>query len=142
MKTTRIFSAIALLVLLSATLSASAIGDSKGTITVNPVIRHEVNVVSDPDKGVCNTWLVEIRDGNGRIVAPAQVYVPGKSKYVFYERGPSTGVRIAVIVLAPFHSHWVCERELFTKPAILTGTFEPGRTYRYDLYPEVRASRD
>ena len=97
---------------------------------------HHVNVNLTVDKRICNWYLVEILDGQGRLVAPAKNYVPGVSAYDFYERGPASGVRIAVLVLAPMNSHFICETELFTAPAMISGKFLPGQTYRYELNPQ------
>ena len=141
MKTTRIFSAISLALILCATVSASSatIGSKDGQPAANPMIRHQVNVIAPGEKKLCNLYLVEILDGNGRLVAPAKPYNPGVSKYDFYERGPATGFRVAVLVLGPMNSHFVCDTELFTSPVMVQGPFEAGKTYRYDLYPQAQA---
>ncbi|MDP1621017.1 MAG: hypothetical protein Q8M08_01630 [Bacteroidales bacterium] len=47
-----------------------------------------------------------------------------------------------MLVLVPVHSHFSCETELFTAPAILTGKFTPGQTCRYDLYPQSQPFKE
>lgn len=121
----------------AATFAATIGGVTKNDpISINPVVNHHVNVNLTIDKRICNWYLVEILDGQGRLVAPAKNYVPGVSAYDFYERGPASGVRIAVLVLAPMNSHFICETELFTAPAMISGKFLPGQTYRYELNPQ------
>lgn len=144
MKTTKFFSVLSLALIFSAVTSVSAgtIGTKADQIAVLPTVNHHVNVIVSDDRATCNTYQVEILDGRGRLVAPPQTYRPGVSKYDFYERGPVTGVRIAVLVLAPSHSHFICDRELFTTPVILSGKFLPGQTYRYDLFPQTQAPKE
>jgi hypothetical protein len=138
MKTTkRISSLISALLLFAVTSAFSAIIDNRdGRISANPLICHHVNIIAPNDKSICNVYLVEILNGNGQLVAPAKRYIPGVSKYDFYERGPASGARVAVLVLAPMQSHFMCETELFTAPVVLQGPFLPGQTYRYDLFPQ------
>jgi len=143
MKTTKIFSILSLALIFAAATSAFSENiTKKEVVSANAVVRHQVNIVLTLDKPLCNTYLVEIRDGNGRMVAPAKVFIPGESKYSFYERGPATGVRVAVLVVAPSHSHFMCDRELFTEPAVVFGPFSAGQTYRYDLFPKFQSTHD
>ncbi|MEI7897485.1 MAG: hypothetical protein WCJ26_10655 [bacterium] len=143
MKTTKIFSVLSLALIFCATLSVSSapIGNKDGKIAVNQMVRHQVNIIALNDRKLCNFYLVEILDGNGRLVAPAKSYNPGVSTYDFYERGPAEGFRVAVLVLGPVYSHFQCETELFTSPAMVPGPFVAGQTYRYDLYPQSEPSR-
>jgi hypothetical protein len=144
MKTTKIFSVLSLALVFFAATSASSANIEKkdGLISVNSMVNHHVNVNVTIDKPLCNVYLVEILNGRGELVAPAKTFIPGVSKYDFYERGPVTGVRVAVLVLAPVYSHFSCETELFTTPVMLKGTFDAGSTYRYDLFPRVSASKE
>ena len=109
MKTTKFFSALSFAMIFSAATFAATIGGvtKNDPISINPVVNHHVNVNLTIDKRICNWYLVEILDGQGRLVAPAKNYVPGVSAYDFYERGPASGVRIAVLVLAPMNSHFI-----------------------------------
>jgi hypothetical protein len=40
------------------------------------------------------------------------------------------------------YQQFVCETELFTKPAQAKGPFDAGMTYRYDLYPQTSAPKE
>jgi hypothetical protein len=116
--------------------------NKRDRITLNPVVNHHVNLVLSTEHKTCNMYVVEILNGNGQLVAPAKPYRPGVNAYDFYEKGPVNGVRIAVLVLAPAYSHFSCETEYFTAPAIIKGTFLPGETYRYDLFPQTQPNKE
>ncbi|MCX6303997.1 MAG: hypothetical protein NT040_03425 [Bacteroidetes bacterium] len=144
MKTTKILSILGFAMILTAAISVSAFAIDKKNdrVSVTPMINHHVNVNLSLEKHLCNVYLVEILDGQGRMVAPAKTFIPGVSKYDFYERGPASGARIAVLVLAPVYGHFSCDTELFTKPFILTGKFSAGETYRYDLFPQTQPNKE
>ena len=144
MKTNKILSALSLALIICAVSSAysASAGNSSIRTIPNSGIHHQVNIIVANDKNTCNVYVVEILDGKGQLVAPAEVYTPGVSKYDFYERGPAAGSRVAVLVLAPANSHFICETELFTTPVVLSGSFLPGQTYRYDLFPQAQPPRE
>jgi hypothetical protein len=76
-------------------------------------------------------------DGNGHLVAPARQYIIGVNSYAFSEKGPVTGVRVAVLVRANY-DNFICTQELITTPAVIYGLFLSGKTYFYDLYPQIQ----
>lgn len=139
MKTTKIYAILSLLLVVSSltTLFANTSGELIIKSQISRGITHQVNVYLSTEKTICNTYLVEVRDGAGQLVAPAQVYVSGVTSYRFYERGPASGVRVASLVLMHYGKHYVCDVELFTKAVKLTGSFLNGQTYRYDLFPSA-----
>ncbi|MCX6268898.1 MAG: hypothetical protein NTW16_16350 [Bacteroidetes bacterium] len=142
MKTTKIFSVLSLALILSATISASSANLKKldSPIAVNPVIRHLVSINVLTDKNICNEYLVKILDRNGRLVTPAKRFIPGVTKYEFFERGSAIGVRVAVLVPAPLNNGPLCEMVLITQPVRISGHFYPGQTYQYDLFPKVQST--
>ncbi len=145
MKTTKISIIISLALIFASVTSAFAnsIGDIARNTSPNRGITHQVNVIIlSGEQNLCNTYLIEVRDGQGQLVAPAQRYVSGVAKYLFFERGPATGVRIAFLVRANFGDHFICEIELFTAPVYVMGPFLNGQTYRYDLYPNTQPSKE
>ncbi len=144
MKTKSLFSALGLsLFLASLTFASGApVDGKKNVIQLIRGVRHHVTVYLDYEKKLCNTYLVEILDGTGQRVAPAKVFTPGIAGYDFYERGPVEGIRVAVLVPAPTLSQFVCERELFARPVMQKGIFEPGATYRYDLFPQSQPYKE
>ena len=144
MKATKNYTALSFALIFAATLYASASFaglDPKG-ISGTACIRYQVNVMINNEKPLCNTYLIEIRNERGALVAPARVFTPGVTQYSFYERGPASGFRIARLVRAEFGDRYICEHELFARPAIQKGTFEPGKTYRFDLFPSLAPPKE
>jgi hypothetical protein len=105
---------------------------------ISPVtdVRYQVNVNLLAEFDLCNTYLVQILDQNRQPVTNAQVYVPGKIYYYFFEQGPVVGVRIAEL-MANNNPHYICSQQLITNPAITYGLFQRGKTYNFDLYPQI-----
>ena len=87
---------------------------------------------------LCNSYLVQVVDDQGYSVAPAQLYQQGTATYVFHERGPAGGVRVARLVQSPTLGHITCNYDLVTAPDIKTGKFLVGRSYFFDLYPVLQ----
>ena len=144
MKTTKKFSVLSLaLIFIAATSGYSAAIDKKNDeISANTMIRYQVNIKISGEKPLCNMWLVKILDQNGRMVAPAKPYSTNVTSYTFFERGPAEGTRIAVLVKYQYGDHFNCATELFTTPAIITGKFMAGQTYRFDLFPTSQAPKE
>jgi hypothetical protein len=143
MKTTKITTVLSLVMFFTAVASAFAAGRDKLTNQQTVYgIRHQVNVIIANEKPLCNTYLIEIRDGQGQLIAPAQRYVSGITKYTFNERGPASGVRVALLKRANFGDHYICEYELFTTPVYVTGPFLIGQTYRFDLFPSFVPNKE
>ena len=143
MKTNKIFSVLSLVLIFAAVTSSfcGAIDNKNNPVASNSLVRYHVNVILQGEKPLCNIWLVEIIDGNGRLVAPAKPYVSGVTGYDFFERGPVSGARVAVLLKNQFGDRYICETELFTNPAILFGPFLTGQTYRFDLFPTSQAPK-
>ena len=110
--------------------------DEVSPVTNNFKIHFEVIVHLSTEKSLCNAYMVELKDGNGRLIGDKQNYIPGISTYHFYDNSAGDGVRIARLILNPNIDHIVCPNELYTTPAILEGRFTPGSSYTFDLYPE------
>jgi hypothetical protein len=142
MKTKNIFSVLSLALIFCTAISVSAGKPVKTDIQgLGMLVTHHVNVILASEKPLCNTYLVQIVNQNGQLVAPAKAYVPGVSSYNFYERGPATGIRYAVLVRS-MNGSFICENELFTKPAMVKGPFDPGVVYRYDLFPQLTSPKE
>jgi hypothetical protein len=143
MKTIKFYIVLSLVLVLAAVTSAFAasIGEINTQASGNHGIHYQVNIHSSYEKTLCNTYLIEIRDGQRQLVAPPQRYISGVTRYDFYERGPASGVRVASLVLATYGQHYVCDVELFTTPAVMRGPYLNGQTYRFDLYPKAQPSK-
>jgi len=98
--------------------------------------RFEVNVHSVSDKPICNAYLVEVIDGDGRLIGEPQPLIPGISTYNFFEAGSGTGIRVARLYLPENGDHIACGTEIYFPPTTLYGPFETGRSYTMDLYPK------
>ena len=144
MKTTKIFSILSIGLILAAAISsfAAAIDNKNDQVSVNAMIRYQVNISLSDDKPICNMWLVKIVDQNGRQVAPAKPFISGVNRYEFYERGPVNGTRVAVLVRDLQGDHYVCQTELHATPAVITGKFIPGETYQFELFPTIQSPKE
>ena len=143
MKTTKFFSLLSLALIFIGVTSGfcknienPSAQDSKLAIT-----RYLVNIHLAADKPVCNTYWIQITDETGRLVAPAQIFVPGISQYSFYSNIKERGFRergtkrIAMLIKAPVGGYLDCVNNLFARPDTKTGIFLLGKTYNFDLFP-------
>lgn len=125
-----------------ATTDASA-GDVRNA-RINPArgIHHRVNVILPGEYNSCRTYVIEIRDGQGQLVAPGQVFNGSVETYDFYERGPATGIRFARLIEVFFGDPAECEYQLHAAPVMIIGKFNCGETYRYDLVLVIGAQKE
>jgi hypothetical protein len=145
MKTANLFSALCLVFVLAGVNRAYSSDGStdKPQITKQTNIRYEVNVYLFSRIDLCNTYLIQVTDETGRLVAPAKIFVPGKQSYIFSETGPATGkLRVAMLVLAPDIDPYVCSTHLGARPDVKIGPFVPGQTYPFVLRPILTAPLD
>ena len=142
MKTTKIFTVLSLAVLFAISSTGFANGiDTRNTQgNAMPAVTYQVSIhLTGLTKDVCNPYIIQIMDENGRVVAPAQVFHPTVSKYVFREKAPVLGkTRIAVLIPVSYPQHYVCPIELYTAPDAKNGPFLGGHSYSFDLYPVVK----
>ena len=142
MKTTKILTILSLAIL----FAISSTGNANGVDTRNkqgsamPSVTFQVSIhLSGLTKDICNPYIIQIIDENGRIVAPAQVFNPSTTKYVFREKTPVTGkTRIAVLMPVSYPQHFICPVDLFTTPDAKNGPFLGGQSYSFELYPVVK----
>jgi hypothetical protein len=107
-------------------------------ILIGPIFRgisYNVSIHYQSEFPLCNSYLVQIVDAQGYSVAPDQVFQPGVNTYVFHERGPVWGVRIARLVKSPAEGNITCTYDLVTPPDIKSGRFLVGVTYFFNLFP-------
>jgi hypothetical protein len=138
MKTLTIISALSLALIFTGinTSFAKEKGNAKGNPTTR--VKYQVTIHLDVINTLCNIYDVEMLDANGRLVAPAQIYVPGNLVYTFEEQTRQTvGVRIARLVPNWSGDHYVCAQELYTPPAVKLINFKDGQAYFFDLYPST-----
>jgi len=128
------------IMLLFATISLFA--GTTGITTKTPpntVIVHQVNIPAMPDKSFCGSYVIEVRNQAGQLVAPPKNLVPGQSRYIFFEKSePSTGeqVRTAMLRQTSGNGSIQCSWVLTAEPATLKAIFKGGNTYNYNLFPK------
>lgn len=140
MKTAKIFSVLSLALIFAAantlyskdrTTDNRLQGEKKG-------VRYEVTIHLPQMLNFCNAYLVKITDENGRPVAQPQVFVPGKSKYVFNETvAVPAKIRVASLALPENVDPYYCANSLVTKSEPMLGPFKAGQAYSFHLYPQV-----
>jgi len=133
MKTTKIISALSLVLVFAAnSVFANRINDP-GSENRQKLITYEVKVNFAANFPGANAhYLVAITDGTGRKVVPAQPYHPGVSTYTFKEAGNFKGTRIAVMVPYPAGpTGWIIE------PSVKNGMFIGGTTCQFELTPKA-----
>jgi hypothetical protein len=136
MKTTKLFSVLCLALILvgvNTVYSTNRLVDKPG-LTRKINIKYEVNVYLSSRIDLCNTYLVQVTDESGRLVAPAKVFVPGISRYMFAEDGPAQGkVRVAMLVMAQDVDTYLCPIHVAARPDVKMGPFLLGQTYPFVL---------
>jgi len=145
MKTTRLFTVLSLALIfigLNSVYSSDRLtGNTQMTRKIN--IKYEVNVYLFSRIELCNTYLVQVTDETGRLVAPPKVFVPGISRYMFAEDGPAQGkVRVAMLVVAPDVDPYACSTHIGARPDVKMGPFLAGQTYPFVLRVLVKAPLD
>jgi len=135
MKTTKILSAITLVLILAANslfAGRTTIGDPVSSLQQN-LVTYDVKINASPNfPGYNEPFLVAITDETGRRVAPAQLFHKGVLSYTFKEAGSFRGTRIAVMVPYPSTpSGWVIP------PSVLKANFIAGKTYHFELTPQT-----
>jgi hypothetical protein len=141
MKTTKLFSVLSLVLIFAGanTIYADNNPISKSKKPGVPNIRYEVAIHLSLGATFCNTYLVQVTDESGRLVAPPEIFVPGTSKYVFNELFSVPGrARIASLVLPANVDPYICPSNLITKPDVKMGPFLPGHTVSFNLFPEIQ----
>lgn len=135
---TFIRTAIALCVFLFLAFNANSISKKDPRITNgnNPAgITYVVEIDMLNTGGICHAYTILITDENGIMAAPPKSFQEGISTYVFHEKGPVSGRRIARMVKGSNSSPNVCTQVLSTNPDAVTSIFRNGSTYLFYLSP-------
>jgi hypothetical protein len=142
MKTTKKIAALSLMLLFAVITAYSAtIGQVKSP-SPNAMIRHQVTIMLLDDKHICGSYVVELRNQFGQLVAPPKIFIPGTLQYLFYERAfDGEAVRTALLRPLTNTDPAQCASPLFAQPVTIKGIFEAGKTYRYDLVPKAQGGK-
>jgi|WetSurMetagenome_2_1015567.scaffolds.fasta_scaffold558082_1 hypothetical protein len=138
MKTIKFFSVLSLVLIfagVNAVYSGNGLNQTSNKL-YKTTIRYQVNIHLASWVNLSNTYLVQVTDEKGRVVAHPQVFNPAIKQYVFNEvvSAPAK-VRIASLVLSDDGTN--SPISLITKPDVKVGMFYPGQTYSFDLYPII-----
>jgi hypothetical protein len=143
MKTTKLLSVISLALIFAGITAgfSTKVETSNTMISTASVVTYKVIVHLTADKPICNTYWIQIINETGRLVAPAQMFVPGKSQYNFYSASKESGIRerggkrIAMLIIDPKLRNLECENNMTANPDVKTGLFLKGQTYIFNLFP-------
>jgi len=142
MKTTNFFSVLSLALIFTgvSTVYSNNLLTGNSQQVSNATTRYEVTIHLSLGVNICNTYFVQVTDETGRLVAPAQIFVPGISKYVFTESisVPARVRLVAKLVLPSNVNPFGCPIILTTEPNVILGPFKIGRTYSFDLFPIIQ----
>jgi hypothetical protein len=145
MKTTKLFTVLSLILIfvgINTVYPGNGLID-KPQMTRKINIKYEVNVYLFSRIDLCNTYLVQVTDETGRLVAPPKIFVPGVSRYIFAEEGPAQGkVRVAMLLIAPDADPYICPIHIGARPDVKMGPFLQGETYPFVLRPILTAPLD
>ena len=143
MKTTKFFSILSLaLIFVGITSGFSKNVEILNSQTVQVTgIRYQVTVHTNFMVSPCVPYLVQVVDETGRLVAPAQVFAPGRNIYIFNEKFSVLQIvnprREALLVPVIYPELYICPNPLYTLPDVKRGPFLAGETYNFDLYPKI-----
>jgi len=104
-----------------------------------PYVIYHVDITVSDGSGLCYTYLVEMTDYDGKLIAEPQVYTPGVTTYIFHEVGPVPGIRVARLAIAPNGEPMPCNKNLYANPdiMIMDKTFQVGETYYFNLFARI-----
>jgi hypothetical protein len=146
MKTTKLFSVISLaLIFVGITAGFSKkVEPVSSKIVQSTGIIYRVSIHPDLMTTPCGTYLVQVVDETGRLVAPAQVFVAGINGYSFNEKISTSANlhsrRVAMLIQVKTPSYYTCSTPLFALPDIKIGPFLAGHFYTFDLYPQTKTN--
>lgn len=130
--------AIAFCIFLFFAFNANSISKKDPRITngSNPAgITYVVEVDMVNTGGICHTYSILITDENGILADRPKSFQEGISTYVFHEKGPVSGQRIARMVRESNSSPNICSQALSTVQNAVTSNFRNGSTYLFYLSP-------
>jgi hypothetical protein len=98
-------------------------------------VNYQVEVGMTADIEPCGTYLVEMINWHGNLVAPAQLWIPGKDKYFFTEQTHAgMDFRIARLVrVLPVGKEEFCPTSLKAVPDLKNLNLSDGDTYFFKL---------
>lgn len=146
MKTKQKIAILSVALIFAATFASDPVSaQGRTTSTIVPYCRHIITLVFAEDQSWCGNYVIELRDGSGKLVAPAVALNPNQVTYTVYEKlSPvfDAGPRAAFLRKLPSNTQAQCVKSLRAKPAFHPGPFEPLKTYRFMLYITIKGLED
>jgi hypothetical protein len=129
---------IAAMIFLGMNVNSSVrISSSKNDKSIQ-YIHYQVNI--HPNLAILHNGcplMVSMRDASNLVIGQQQLYHPNMNVYDFYEMGPVSGVRRAMLVNADgYQPDDFCQ--VISCNDAKSGTFLNGWDYKYDLYGSTR----
>ena len=121
---------IAISVMMISFSSFAKKGGDNNSVSALAITYKVIVHMPDATPSVLRGVFVVITDETGRLVAPAQLLLPGKTEYQFAENGPVKGIRIAKLSngLRPHADAWISNED------IKAGLFRNGASYLFNIY--------
>ena len=141
MKSTKILSVVGL-ALMFMWASAGFSGNIDGPKAKAPGITGIIYKVIIHPEFAANpggTYLIQVVDGSGRLVAPPQVWVPGVNVYTFNEKFTAVGdnhARRAAMMISVKGPVLPDSSPLYAVPDVKVGPFWGGIVYIFNLFPK------
>lgn len=112
------------------------------TVKNNPFSRHTdgdpgvvyvVDVNTDKANGYCHSYFVVVTDAYGVPVVEPIVFHSELSTYVFHEKTPDCGTRIAMLIEGDQLGYQYCGEPAYALPYKISTHFRKGATYKFSL---------
>jgi len=96
-----------------------------------------VVTVSPPEDDFCDTYHIIIMDEEDNMIGAPLAYNQGIDTYIFHESGSSEGTRIAYLEKNESYGYTACQKILHASPDEISGKFNSGSAYHFELFPTV-----
>lgn len=112
------------------------------TVKNNPLTRHTdgdpgvvyvVDVNTDNANGYCHSYFVVVTDEYGVPVVAPKEFFSEMTTYVFHEKTPNCGTRIAMLIEKEQLGLHYCSQEAYALPHEIRAHFRQGATYKFGL---------
>ena len=125
----------ALMVFLTTTAFSVAKNDPSSTHKSNdPGVTYVVEVNNTNTYGFCHAYNVVITNAYGEQVVEPILLQAGTSTYVFHEKTPMCGIRIAQLIELD-ELEVVCSQKVYAQPDVISTNFRGGKSYLFNIYP-------
>ena len=99
-----------------------------------PGVTYIVEVNNTNTYGFCHAYNVVITNAYGEQVVEPILLQAGVSTYVFHERTPECGMRIAQLIELDV-LEVVCSQRVYAREDVISTSFRSGATYKFNLNP-------